>query len=108
MENKDVKEMLKDLKELIEIFEDSDFEKAKEKFEKQLKEALNEPCKITIEKGKKGDAKLGIEGRRLALLISLAGAEESILKQLKCSEDEFKFIKNLVGTRDNNDDVEVL
>ena len=108
MENKEIKEMLNNLKELLEIMEDSDIGKAKEKFEKMLKEAINEPCKITIEKGKKGDAKLGIEGRRLALLISLAGAKQGILKQLKCSDEEFEFISNFVGTRDNNDDVEVL
>ncbi len=108
MENKEIKEMLNDLKELIEMFEDSDIGKAKEKFEKMLKEAINEPCKITIEKGKNGEAKLGVEGRRLALLISLAGAKQGILKQLKCSDEEFEFISNFVGTRDNNDDVEVL
>ena len=108
MENKEIKEMLNNLKELLEIMEDSDIGKAKKKFSKMLNEALEQPCKITIEKGKKGDAKLGIEGSRLSLLIALAGAEQGILKQLKCNDEEFEFIKNLVGTREDNDDVEVL
>lgn len=108
MENKEIKEMLNNLKELIEIFEDKDISKAKKKFEKMLNEALDQPCKITIEKSKDGEAKLGIEGSRLSLLIALAGAEQGILKQLKCNDEEFDFIKNLVGTRDNKDDVEVL
>ena len=108
MENKEIKEMLNNLKDLLEIIEDSDLGKAKKKFEKMLKEAINEPCKITIEKGKNGEAKLGVEGCRLSLLIALAGAKQGILKQLKCSDEEFEFISNFVGTRDSNDDVEVL
>lgn len=106
--DKELKEMLNDLKEMLEIVENTDIGKAKKKFEKMLNEALEQPCKITIEKGKNGEAKMGVEGNRLSLLIALAGAEKGILKQVHCSDEEFDFIKNLVGTKDADDDTEVL
>lgn len=67
----------------------------------KCKEALNTPCKIHIDNNGKGTA-LAIEGGRLSLLITLAGAEKGILKQLNCSNKEFEFIKNMVGTEEAN------
>ena len=101
--DKELKEMLNHLKDMLEIATSKDFEKAKEKFSEIMDEALKQPCKITIEKNKKGEAKMGVEGQRLALLISLAGAEQGILKQLHCTNDEFDFIKQFVGTREAGD-----
>ncbi len=97
---KEFKEMLKNLKEMLEIVENSDIGKAKEKFSNMLEEAINQPCKITIEKGKKGECKLGVEGHRLSLLLTLAGAEQGILKQLSCEQKEFDFIKGFVGSKE--------
>jgi len=101
--DKELKEMLNNLKEMLEIATSNDFDKAKEKFSEIMGEALKQPCKITVEKNKKGEAKMGVEGQRLALLVTLAGAEKGILKQLKCNNDEFEFIKQFVGTREAGD-----
>ena len=68
----------------------------------KCKEALTKPCKIHIDNDGKGTA-LAVEGGRLSLLITLAGAEKGILKQLNCSTEEFEFIKNMVGTEEAND-----
>lgn len=95
---KDLKEMLNGLKDVLETMQKMDFGKGK--FKELMEKSVKEPCKITIEKNKKGECKMGVEGQRLALLITLAGAEQGILKQLSCNESEFEFIKNLVGTKE--------
>lgn len=107
MENKDLKEMLKSMENILELLNNSDLGKAKEKFSNMLEEAINQPCKISINKSDNGKCEMGVEGQRLAILVTLAGAEKGILKQVHCSHEEFDFIKNFVGTKDA-DDVEVL
>ena len=105
MDNKEIKEMIKGMKEVLELLNSDNFKEKKDKFEKMLNEALDEPCKITIEKGKDGACRCGIEGRRLSLLIALAGAKKDLLKQLHCSDEEFEFISKLVGTRQADEEV---
>lgn len=97
---KEFKEMLKNLKEMLEMVINEDTEKNKEKFNNMMSEAIKQPCKITIEKDKRGQVKLGAEGNRVALLITLAGAEQGILKQLSCEQKEFDFIKGFVGSKE--------
>lgn len=97
---KEFKEMLKNLKEMLEMVTNEDTEKNKEKFNNMMSEAIKQPCKITIEKDKRGQVKLGAEGNRVALLITLAGAEQGILKQLSCEQKEFDFIKGFVGSKE--------
>lgn len=99
---KEFKEMLKNLKEMLEMVTNEDTEKNKEKFNNMMSEAIKQPCKITIEKDKRGQVKLGAEGNRVALLITLAGAEQGILKQLSCEQKEFDFIKGFVGSKEVN------
>lgn len=103
MDNKDLKEMLKNMENIAKLLQNSNLGKAREKFDNMLEEALNQPCKISIEKGENGEAKMGVEGNRLSLIIALAGAEQGILKQLKCSDEEFEFIKNFVSTKEADD-----
>lgn len=97
---KEFKEMLKNLKEMLEMVINEDTEKNKEKFNNMMSEAIKQPCKITIEKDKRGQVKVGVEGNRVALLITLAGAEQGILKQLSCEQKEFDFIKGFVGSKE--------
>lgn len=97
---KEFKEMLKNLKEMLEMVINEDTEKNKEKFNNMMSEAIKQPCKITIEKDKRGQVKVGAEGNRVALLITLAGAEQGILKQLSCEQKEFDFIKGFVGSKE--------
>lgn len=99
MENdKDLKEMLKSMENILKLLNDSDLGKAKEKFSNMLEEAINEPAIISIEKDNGGKAETRVEGKRLAILVTLAGAEKSILRNIKASEEEFNFIKNFVGS----------
>jgi len=64
-------------------------------------EAITKPCKIHID-SENGNTKLEVEGGRLSLLLTLAGAEKSILRDLKCSKEEFELIKNMVGSEEVN------
>ena len=97
---KEFKEMLKNLKEMLEIVENSDIGKAKEKFSNMLEEAINQPCKITIEKNKGGKCNVKLQGNELSLLLTLAGAEENILKRIYCEQETFDFIKTFVGSKE--------
>lgn len=97
--------MDKEIKEKLNKLLDTMLDKVAEKMEEMegaLDKALQQPCKIHIYSNG-NDTQLDVEGGRLTLLLTLAGAEQSILKQLKCSEDEFNFIKNIVGTREAGD-----
>ena len=97
---KELREMLKELKKLRKVITDKDIEEAKENFDKLMSEALNTPCEISIKKEDSGLANMKIEGKRLAILVTLAGAEKGILQQLKCTDDEFEFIKGFVGSKE--------
>ena len=68
--------------------------------ESELKEAINLPCKITVEKNSKGIACSSIEGTKLSILTTLAGLEKSILSKIDCNKEEFEFIKEFVGSKD--------
>lgn len=96
MKEKELNKLLDDLKEIInKIDEDKDYKE--QKFNDMLNEELNKSCKIAIEKEENREAKMRIEGSRLSLLLTLAGAEKGILKQLDCDKREFEFIKEIVG-----------
>lgn len=92
------KELEKTLKNLDKLIKKS--EKLKAKADKNLEKAVKEPCKIQITKEKGGACDLIIEGGRLTLLLTLAGAVKSILDQLDCSEAEFNYIKNITGFKE--------
>lgn len=98
--DKELEKMLKDIKEILEMLEDSDMGDTKEKFDNILKEAIETPCEISIKKGKNGNAEIGIKGNGLSVLVALAGAEQSILKEFECDNNEFNFIKNFIATRE--------
>ncbi len=100
MTNSELKNMIKSLEGIIKLIDQDTMDKSKEKFKNTVSKALNDYCKITIEKDEDGQTRLGVEGNRLSLLIALAGAEQGILHQLNCDEDEFEFIKSFIGTEE--------
>lgn len=100
---KDLKELLNNLKELRETIEkigNSEFKDMKDKLINRLENSLNEPCKILIEKDKTGKAKVTLDGERLALLITFIGLKNQVLKQLKCGKEELEFLENFVGSEE--------
>ena len=101
--DKDVKEILKELKKLkttMEKITNKDLEEAKHNFEKRLEESLNEPCKISIEKDKNGQARCMVEGERLALLITFIGLKQNIISKLHTSKEELEFLEHFVGSEE--------
>ena len=75
------------------------------KTEEKLKDAMEESCEIHIKKEQDGELELTVKGNRLALMVALAGAEKSILKQIECSPKEFEYMKTCVAT-EGADDIE--
>lgn len=95
------RELLEKLKELTDKMIDTMGDKA-EKVHNMFNEALNQPCKISVEKGQGDKAQTCIQGSRLSILVTLAGMEKSILRQLNCDSKEFEFIKNSIGSLEVN------
>lgn len=58
-----------------------------------LLELLEQPAKINLEKTKDGCFNCNIKGKKFSILFLLALAEMNILEQIKCSNEEFEFIK---------------
>ena len=92
--------MLKELKKLRKVINDKDMEEAKHKFEKRLEESLNEPCKISIEKDKSGQARCMVEGDRLALLITFIALEQNVITKLHSSREEIEFLEHFIGSEE--------
>lgn len=68
--------------------------------EYSLQEALNEECEITVKKGKGGVVETEISGSGMALLVTLAGLEKTILDKVGCTDSMFKIIKGAIGTKE--------
>ena len=101
--DKDLKELLNNLKELRETIEkigNSEFKDIKGKLINRLENSLNEPCKISVEKDKTGKAKITLDGERLALLITFIGLKNQVQKQLKCGKEELEFLENFIGSEE--------
>ncbi len=69
-------------------------------FNDKLLKALNEECKISIEKDKNGMSSINLKGKSLSLLLTLAGLEKAMLKKLDVSEPEFELIKSILDTKE--------
>lgn len=100
------KDLLKLLKELNGVIEDITKEyksETKGNFKKALDKAFKEKASISIEKFENGKAETHIEGSTLAILITLAGLEQTILEHTKIPTPLWEAIKDTVGTRDNKE-----
>lgn len=96
MKDKEIEEILIDL--LKNVFDDN-----KHDLQKLINEALKEEATISIKKFKDGTAKTNIKGRRLSVLITLAGLEKTILEDLKPPKGLWEKIKNVIGVKEAND-----
>lgn len=67
--------------------------------EKELEKALAENVEISI-KIENGECNVTIEGNTLAILIALAGLENSVLKTLSPEKGLYEFIKARVSTEE--------
>lgn len=67
-----------------------------DKLYKSLKEEEKKDMRILLLK-KNGKTTVEIEGSTLSVLLSLAGLEKHIIKELKVPEDLFEIIKEMVG-----------
>lgn len=95
--------MDKELKEMLKEFMNKMYGTLAKSNKKMLDEAINEPCKIHLDKESNGKAQLEVGGSRLAILIGLSALEKEVLEQLHCTQDEFDILKKMVGTREAND-----
>lgn len=93
--DKEIKEILKKINKML----DKELKKG-DKLKKDLEKAFDEPALISIKKDKSGKAETHIEGTNLALLITLAGLENTILDKLNVPTGLFDVIKDMVGTKE--------
>lgn len=100
------KDLLKLLKELNGVIEDNIKEyksETKGNFKKALDKAFEEKASISIEKFEDGKAETCIEGSALAILITLAALEQTILEHAKIPTPLWEAIKDTTGTRDDKE-----
>lgn len=100
MIDKELKEKLEELNGLLRDVVEDNKQGLIDKLNDRLEKAHKEKVIISVEKDIDGKAETKIEGTRLALLVTLAGLEKSVLNQLHCSEGEFEIIKSSVGVRE--------
>lgn len=94
--NKEIKEDLKKVSKLLEEMKSQ----AISEFSNKISEAIKEPAIISIEKDYDGKADTRIEGERLALIITLAGLEQTMFEKLNVDKEEFDLIKEFIGTKE--------
>ena len=87
--NKELKEMAKSMERLTKLA-----------LSEALDKAVNEECTLSITKGKDGKACTKIEGSRLAILITLAGLEKTVLDKIEDQVGLFEMVKEFVGTEE--------
>lgn len=69
-----------------------------DKLYKSLKEADKEDVVISLVK-KNDNTKVKLEGSTMAILLSLAGLEKHVIKELNVPEGLFETIKEMVGVK---------
>ncbi len=98
--NKELNNMLEELKEkLVELISE-DFDKKQEKVSKMIRENINKPSEIIIKGNENGKTEVTVNGERLALIINLAGSLDNILKTLKVDEDTFNAFRNVLDSKE--------
>lgn len=102
--DKEMLEMLKKISEKLEKINTTDMKNdvgdIKSIVQNKISEAFNEPAIISIEKDNDGKAETHVEGTSLAILITLAGLEKTIIKKLEVPSSTWELIKSAVGTRE--------
>lgn len=104
--DKELKEMLDKLSKLNKIMDtliDDKKEGFVSKVQKSINEAFKEKATISIEKQENGEATTHIEGSTLAVLITLAGLEKTVLEKLDTPKSLWELIKQTVGTMEADD-----
>lgn len=103
--DKESKEMLKELNEVLGDLLNDNITGVNSKIKDKIQEAFKEEATISIKKSKDGRAETHVEGSTLAILITLAGLEKTVLEKLNTPNAIWEMIKHTVGTEEaNNND----
>lgn len=94
--DKELLETLEKINKTLEKFNNENSKEIKEKIEK----AFSEPATISIKKDADGHAETHIEGKTLAILVTLAGLELAILEKLDVPSGVWGLIKSTVGAEE--------
>ena len=100
--DRDVKKLLKNIDKMLSKVLEENKDDITKQLDKKLERALKEKTTISMKKDNEGKADMHIEGDRIALIVTLAGLEKNMLKQLDVSEEMFELIKKMVGTKEVN------
>jgi len=95
--DKEIEKLMKDiLKKMDKKL--NDMEDIDKITEKKIEEHSKKPCKLSIEKGDDGEAKITVIGTNMSILIGLAGLEKAVLKKLNPPAGLFEHIKRKIDT----------
>ena len=99
---KELKEMLKNLNEVLGDLLNNNMNGVNSKIANEIEKAFKEEATISIKKHENGASDVHVEGRGLAVLITLAGLEKGILKKLHVPNEVWKMIKDITGAMEAN------
>lgn len=98
MSNLELDKMIEKLKELNEMLEGAC--DLPNNIKKAIEKGHQEEAKISVHKYADGRAETSVEGSTMAILISLAGLEKTVLNKIGVPAGLFELIKDTVGTRE--------
>ncbi len=93
---------MKNTDKLDDIIEKMVYESMSSSLDKMINEAFKEKASISIEKFEDGSANTSIKGRRLPILVTLAGLENFLLKELDPPKGLWEQVQNKIGTKEAN------
>ena len=67
---------------------------------KEIEKAFKEPVKLSITKDNSDRCTTEMQGSTIAILIDLAGLEETVLNKLDVPPYIWAFVKEIVGTKE--------
>ena len=105
MIDKELKEILKNLKELkglIDDFDNNEKNLSTSLYE-ELKKASKQKAILSIE-AKNGGAKVISEGSTLSILLCLASLEKAVLERINPPKGLYEFVKTISGIEDADDE----
>lgn len=95
MENKELNKVIEELEKLLKKMENKT---TKTSLVEVIEQNMNRPASIHIDKNENGECSAKLEGTRIAILITLAGLEKTILEQLDPPTALWETIKKHIGT----------
>ena len=97
MRNEELKKVLKELNQKLGKILEDQAEELTSELNTAIERAHNEKCSISIKKNKDGNTTTKLEGTTMAILVTLAGLEKTVLESAHVPNSVWEMIKETVN-----------